>query len=152
MYRSRKPSLKSQSGYLLLETLITASIMLTLFPIVSYKSASILETQETSQFIKSLEELLYEAQLTALTENRSVYVQLNETTHEAYSYFSLTSQLETLKASHSIHFQKGTLSLVLRFTPQGTVSQAGTFLITSKQATYQFTFLLGQGRFYVKKQ
>lgn len=150
--RVNKNLMKSQSGYLLLETLITASILLTLFPIISYKTSSILEEQETAQFIRSIEALLYEAQLTALTEKRSVFVNLNETSHEAYSYFSLTSRLETLKVPKKVHFEKGTLSLVLRFTSQGTVAQAGTFLVTSEHAKYQFTFLLGQGRFYVKKQ
>lgn len=143
---------KSEKGYLLLETLIAATILLALLPLTLLKAVSVYESQQTNQFIQSLTEFIYEAQETAFSEKRNVYVELDDTHSQIYSYFSTFDRLYTLDAPPSIHFQKGSIATTIRFTPQGTIAQAGTFYLVSKSAIYQVTFLLGQGRFYVKKQ
>ncbi len=145
-------SFNNQKGYLLLETLITASILLSLLPVVALKSAVWFDEEAADQFLQSYETLLYDAQLTALSERKTVNVELNEGTHEAYAFISPSSHIQTLQAPSTLHFQAGSLPLKIRFTSQGTIGQAGTFFIYTRSSHYQFTFLLGQGRFYVKKQ
>lgn len=151
MHRVAK-RLTNQNGYLLLETLITASILLTLFPLVTLKSAEWFDREATDQFLQSFEALMYDAQLTALNERQTVNIELNDTTHEVYEYISPIVHLQTIQAPPFVHFQAGTLSLHIRFTSQGTISKAGTLVITTPSTSYQVVILLGQGRFYVKEQ
>jgi len=142
----------NDQGYLLLETLLTASIFLILFPIVTLKANEIYETKQVSGFIDSFETTLYHAQMTALSEHRFVYVQMNNAGHEVYSYYSWSERLETLKMPPNVQFQRGNLSFTLRFSPDGTITQAGSLYILAPPSTYKLTLLLGQGRFYVEKQ
>lgn len=141
----------NQSGTLLLETVIASMIFLTLFPLMLYKSVLLYEHIQLEQFVQSLDPFLNDAQITAITEKRNVYVDFNETKHTVMSYYTIFSPIKTLSAPSSVHFQKGSLSLLFHFSTQGTINQAGTFFISSRSESYQITYLLGQGRFYVKK-
>jgi competence protein ComGD len=142
----------NEQGYLLLETLITASIFLILFPLVTLKVNEVYEAKQLSQFIESYEATLYHAQMTALSEHRFIYVQMNNTSHEVYTYSSWSKRLQTLSVPSNVQFQAGNLSLTLRFSPDGNITQAGSLYILSNQLTYKLTLLLGQGRFYVERQ
>lgn len=151
MPRIVKPFI-NQDGYLLLETLITASILLTLFPLVVLKSTAWYDHEETEQFLKSFEALMYDAQLTSLNERQTVNIELNDTTHEVYEYISPLVHLQTIQAPPFVHFQAGSLPLHIRYTAQGTIAQAGAIVLTTPSTSYQVVVLLGQGRFYVKEQ
>lgn len=142
----------NQNGYLLLETLITASILLTLFPLVTLKGAAWFEREETDQFLQSFEALMYDAQLTALNERQTVNIELNDVTHEVYEYISPMVHLQTIQAPPFVHFEAGSLPLHIRYTAQGTIAKAGALVLTTPSTTYQVVVLLGQGRFYVKEQ
>jgi competence protein ComGD len=142
----------NQQGYLLLETLLTASIFLILFPLVTLKVNEIYEAKQFNLFIDSFEATLYHAQMTALSEHRFVFVQMNNTSHEVYTYNTFSERLQTLNVPSNVQFQRGNLSLTLRFSPDGNITQAGSLYILSNQLTYKLTLLLGQGRFYVEKQ
>lgn len=142
----------NDQGYLLLETLLTASIFLILFPIVTLKVNDIYKAKQLSEFVDSFETTLYHAQMTALSEHRFVYVQMNNTSQEIYSYYSWSERLETLKIPPNIQIQRGNLPNTLRFSPDGNITQAGSLYILSPPLTYKLTLLLGQGRFYVEKQ
>lgn len=145
------PILSDQSGTLLLETFLAAMIFLTLFPLIIYKSTLLYQHVELEQFMNALNAFIYDAQSKAVTERRSTQVDLNETSHHVYAYYSMFDQLNTLPVPVDIHFQPGSHSLLIQFTPNGTIKQGGTLFVKTQKEMFQITFLLGQGRFYASK-
>lgn len=140
-----------QSGTLLLETCLAASIFLTLFPLLILKGIPMYEEEQTTQFLGNLTTFLETSQMTAYTERRKVTIEFNLSSHKVLSYYSLLDQIDSLTIPSFITVEKGSLPLILYFSSQGTVSQAGTLFLHSTTKIYQLTFLLGQGRFYVKE-
>ncbi|WEG14288.1 competence type IV pilus minor pilin ComGD [Pullulanibacillus sp. KACC 23026] len=150
-YRIRTLTI-SRSGTWLLETLLASSIMLTLFPIFILKAVPAFEHQQMTQFIESLTQFLEDAQLAAFTNHRKVYIEFDNNKHEVFSFYSTFERLNNLSVPSFVQVEKGSLPLNFYFSSSGGISQAGTLLIRSKNETYQITFLLGQGRFYVTQK
>ncbi|GGE46720.1 hypothetical protein GCM10011391_26960 [Pullulanibacillus camelliae] len=140
-----------QAGYTLIEVMIVMSIMLSVFPLIFMKISDIREHEVIQQFEGNIEELMYLAQMTALAREHYITIHFNTHAHFVTVDSSVNgNKIERIAIPQGITVASGTHTLKVSFNRQGNIDQAGTLFISSKHYRYQFTFLLGQGRFYVE--
>ena len=141
----------NQQGY----TLIELAIVITIFSIIALvlvpSFASLSETKSIDHFIAQLEEDIYFAQASALSQGRKICIHLQPQN----SLYKITGDSsETLverKYSKDFKIEKGTLNLQLCFTSNGNVPNFGTWIVRTKKESYKLTFYIGKGRFNVSK-
>lgn len=138
------------NGFTLIETLIVLLIVTIILPISVRQYSLVSERQQLNGFVGHLQETIYFAQMTAIAEDQYVVVEFNNDTNHVYVKSGI-NLLKKLDVKPSIKFESGTHNLILKFSKKGSlVGQAGTLFIKTKHFTKKFTFLLGQGRFYVQ--
>ncbi|MGV3488835.1 MAG: competence type IV pilus minor pilin ComGD [Tuberibacillus sp.] len=143
-------AIRNSKGFTLLETIIVLAIATIVIPITFKQYAMVHERQHLNGFIGELQELIYYAQMTAITKDNYVNVAFNNTTHHVDVLLG-AEPLKTLEAEEGIFFEKGSHNLTLKYSPKGTlVNQAGSLYIKTEHFSKKIVFLLGQGRFYVE--
>ncbi|PWA13339.1 hypothetical protein DCC39_00120 [Pueribacillus theae] len=138
-----------QQGY----TLIELAIVLTIFSIIALivipSFSALSETKSIDHFIAQLEEDIYFAQASALSQGKKVCV---EPRNSSYQIRGNNDEI-LLVRNHSpdIKIEKGTLNLQLCFIQNGNVPNFGTWIVRTKKESYKLTFYIGKGRFHVSK-
>jgi len=139
-----------QSGYTLVEVMVVMMIMLSVFPLIFLAVSDIREHQTLNQFEANVEQLLYVAQMMALSEEHYITIQFNQENHSVDVSNVYGHTIETTTIPNGVTVVAGTHTLKISFNRQGDIDRAGTLFISSRHYRYKFTFLLGQGRFYVE--
>jgi competence protein ComGD len=103
-------------------------------------------------FVQQLEADVFLAQETAITQGQVVSLRFSPDKHE-YFMLAANSPSSILRRSYDsrIHIEFATLGSQIKFLSTGNISASGTFFVSSGSIMYQLVFLLGKGRFYVKK-
>lgn len=142
-----------QKGFTLIESLIVLSIfmILTLITTMSIKPQYFIKDDEL--FIEQLSADLYFAQAYAISHQSETYLAFKES---EYQYIIKTSPdqppLLERQYSNRIKAYGGTLSLYVKYLPDGNISKFGSFYISIGEKLYKYTFLIGKGRFYVTQE
>jgi len=139
-----------QSGYTLIELMIVMTIMLSVFPLIFLAVSDIREHQTLDQFESNVEQLLYAAQMTALSEEHYITIMFDQQDHSVDVSSVYGHTIERIAIPEGVTVMAGSHTLTVRFNRQGDIDRAGTLFISSQHYRYKFTFLLGQGRFYVE--
>lgn len=134
----------------MIETIIAAMIMLTVFPLVFIQYADIKDRQNIDALLSTLENVLFRAQMTAMAEDQFTTVQFNNRLHQL-EIQKEGKVIEQIPFDPSIRFVIGSHQLSLRFSPTGTIGKAGTIFLQTDRHQYKITFLLGHGRFYAEE-
>ncbi|WP_027724997.1 competence type IV pilus minor pilin ComGD [Tuberibacillus calidus] len=142
--------LKNAKGYTLLEIVLVLTAMTIMIPVAVNGWLRAIEWQQLDGFVAELREIIFYAQMTAITEERYVDVEFHNDEHRV-DVVMAGELIKSIDAGNKIQFEKGTHSLSLSFSPNGTlVNNAGTLFVKTHHFAKKFVFLLGQGRFYVE--
>ena len=138
-----------QSGFTLIEVVLVMSIMLITMPLIYQRASVLREHQTIKHFELELENLIYLAQITAIAEEKIVTLHFDNERRFVTVQTDLFHEIDHLSYPNDVTVKAGTHSLTIQFNYKGSIDQAGTIMVLSPHYTYKFTFLLGQGRFYV---
>ncbi|MDZ5471019.1 competence type IV pilus minor pilin ComGD (plasmid) [Bacillus sp. 31A1R] len=144
--------MNNEKGFTLLESIFVLSIF---FIIVSL-SFLLLQPQnkalEKQLFFSRLKGDLLYVQQYAISHQESVTVNFINNQQQYYAKNSSQNIFLERKFSKEIKFAPGSLNLVIRFNPNGNITQFGSIYIYIKDVRYRLTFMIGKGRFYVIKE
>lgn len=141
---------KNNQGVLLLETLISASVMLAGFSFSLYFLNQWIAAETLDSAVASVEKALYQAQTRALSDGKSVILRMDNTHHSLIISEGIKT-IDTIAVSKKIIFTPASHDLRIKYNQLGSVSQAGVIIIGTGEKTVRLVLLLGQGRFYFKK-
>ena len=141
-----------QNGFTLIESLLVLSIFMIISSITVFSLQPQHSVLEDEAFLTQLKaDLLYSQQYAISRQNDVSVVFLPE----QYRYYMVgKTELPPIivrNYSKNFHLVEGTIPLYFKFLRDGNVNKFGTFLIQTKNKTYQVTVLIGKGRFYVKE-
>lgn len=142
----------NQNGFTLIESLLVLSIFMIISSITVFSLKPQHSVLEDEAFLTQLKADLYYSQQYAISHQHEVSVVILPTQYKYYML--LRTDLPPIlmrKYSRNIYLAEGSIPLYFKFLNDGNVNQFGTFLIQTKNKTYQMTVLIGKGRFYVKE-
>lgn len=134
---------------MLIETLITAGIILILLPAVYYGYEKILKDKSLDYFTTELTGIIESAQYRALTHGAIVTVLINNEQHQIIVREGMTTT-HTYPFDHEITIEKVTLDLKLTIYSNGHFLGAGKWKIRLGDKSKFVVFNVGEGRFYVQ--
>lgn len=143
----------NESGFTLIESLIVLSIFIIISYIAIFSFKPQYDRTLINKFLLEFQADMFFAQEYAISHQREVTITV-DSAHFNY-YIRDRVNLPLLirrKYSKEIKISPGSLDLHYKFLPDGNVNQIGCFFISYKSDHYQFTILLGKGRFYVSKK
>ncbi|MFP5113585.1 competence type IV pilus minor pilin ComGD [Bacillaceae bacterium C204] len=142
----------NQNGFTLIESLLVLSIFMIISSITVFSLKPQHSVLEDEAFLTQLKADLYYSQQYAISHQHEVTVVFLPA---QYRYYMLLRPdlppIVMRNYSTNIYLVEGSISLFFRFLNDGNVNQFGSFLIQTKNKTYQMTLLIGKGRFYVKE-
>jgi competence protein ComGD len=142
----------NQNGFTLIESLLVLSIFMIISSITVFSLKPQHSVLEDEAFLTQLKADLYYSQQYAISHQHEVSVVILPTQYKYYML--LRTDLPPIlmrNYSKNIYLAEGSIPLYFKFLNDGNVNQFGTFLIQTKNKTYQMTVLIGKGRFYVKE-
>ncbi|MEH7376387.1 MULTISPECIES: competence type IV pilus minor pilin ComGD [Bacillaceae] len=141
-----------QKGFTLIESLLVLSIFMIISSITVFSLKPQHSVMEDEAFLIQLKADLYYAQQYAISHHDEVSIVF---VPDQYRYFLYLwpepTPIVNRNYSTNIYLKEGSLPLYLKFLSDGNVNQFGNFFIQTKNKTYVITFLIGEGRFYVKE-
>jgi competence protein ComGD len=141
-----------QNGFTLIESLLVLSIFMIISSITVFSLKPQHSVLEDEAFLTQLKADLYYSQQYAISHQHEVTVVFLPA---QYRYYMLLRPdlppIVMRNYSTNIYLVEGSIPLFFRFLNDGNVNQFGSFLIQTKNKTYQMTLLIGKGRFYVKE-
>jgi len=142
----------NQNGFTLIESLLVLSIFMIISSITVFSLKPQHSVLEDETFLTQLKADLYYSQQYAISHQHEVTVVFLPA---QYRYYMLLRPdlppIVMRNYSTNIYLVEGSIPLFFRFLNDGNVNQFGSFLIQTKNKTYQMTLLIGKGRFYVKE-
>jgi competence protein ComGD len=141
-----------QNGFTLIESMLVLSIFMIISSITVFSLKPQHSVLEDEAFLTQLKADLYYSQQYAISHQHEVTVVFLPA---QYRYYMLLRPdlppIVMRNYSTNIYLVEGSIPLFFRFLNDGNVNQFGSFLIQTKNKTYQMTLLIGKGRFYVKE-
>ncbi|WP_255343659.1 competence type IV pilus minor pilin ComGD [Geomicrobium sp. JCM 19039] len=140
--------MKRDQGFSLMEmslVLLIVSIFL-LLPLLHFQSVT--KQQEITTFVDRLVEDLHYTQQLALTRNRSARLYIQPDNHR-YRVMVANEIVKQVEVPEYVIFSGSTIRPdQIIFNRNGNLSYSGSFEVYADHARFQFTFLIGSGRFY----
>ena len=142
-----------QKGFTLIESLLVLSIFLILSMVTVVSLQPQHSVLQDEAFVTQLRADFLYSQQYAISHQDDVSVVL-DTSQNKYYMIAKTERPPIVMREYSthIHLIEGTMPLYFAFLADGNVNKFGSFLIQTEKKTYRVTFLIGEGRFYVKEQ
>ncbi|WP_332697911.1 competence type IV pilus minor pilin ComGD [Halalkalibacter lacteus] len=143
-----------QSGYTLIELLVTLSILSIILLIPSIVLPNLSNSSHEADLIaQQLKEEIQLAQHVAMSNGREVFVRLDNRTKECiirfgiYEVYSITPFQHPDMAVETISLEPSSIA----FLPNGHPKRSGSFLLCIGKHRYQYTVYLGKGMISYKK-
>ncbi|WP_026583359.1 competence type IV pilus minor pilin ComGD [Bacillus sp. J33] len=145
--------MKDQKGFTLLESLCVLSIFLIIASITALLAKPHFLYFEKQMFFTQVKADLLYAQQYAITHQTDVVVQFAPDQHMYTAHMKMGSDpIISREYSKMFEIEKGTMPLYFQYGPNGNANKFGSFYIRAGNERYQFTFLIGRGRFHVAKE
>lgn len=141
-----------QKGFTLIELLIVLSItfMMTSFSIMGFKGS--MERKQLDHFFEDFQSDILFSQSYAMSHDCQVLVYIDDQNSKYVIMESGTRKIiQTRGYKDDISIKHVTLTTPILFHSNGNINQAGKLHVYYNDEVYAITFLLGKGRFYVKK-
>ncbi|MDF0727789.1 competence type IV pilus minor pilin ComGD [Cytobacillus sp. S13-E01] len=142
----------NQKGFTLIEVLLVLLIISTLTSLTLIQFKPIFDSKKIEYFFETFENDLLFAQTYAMSHNETVYVYFTVNEHQYRVLAGSTRrQILSREFSKDIKLEYSNLIPGVVYLANGNLSKSGSLVFKYKKDVYQVTFLLGKGRFYVKK-
>lgn len=140
----------NQKGYLLLEVLLTAGIILITLPIGFYGYKNLLQEKKLTYFTSELSSIIEQAQLRAVTHGSVINLLIDNAHHQVIVQedmkdlmrYTFDSEINIVGRTHQLSF------FILS---NGHFNGAGEWEITLNNKSKWLIFNVGEGRIHVEK-
>lgn len=145
------PSLKSNAGFTLIESLFVFSIFTVIATVSFIMFRPTSSVSDEKLFFTLFKSDMYFAQAYAMT-NKS-YVNVNIIPHQHRYYIKDQSGKILIDREYSEHFlvDKGSQYLYYRYLPTGNINTFGTLYMYAQDQHYKIIFYIGKGRIHVSE-
>ncbi len=149
VHNSYKKRAGLSKGFTLIETLITAGIVLIILPSVYYGYEKILKEKRLDYFTTELTGIIEETQFKAMTHGAVMTILIDNTKHQILVSQGI-SIVKVVPVNPEIKVEKITQELKLTIYSNGHFLGAGKWRIRLDDKSRVMVFNVGEGRFYVQ--
>ncbi|QHS22746.1 type II secretion system protein [Virgibacillus sp. MSP4-1] len=143
---------QKEAGFTLIEMLVVLTIFMTLVFITAPVNTNVQKELKVQQFFSLFEQDVLWMQNQAITKNEIYRLHWHPDSHKYEIRQSGLGKLMVRRNySSEIEVELKSFQLPFSFYPSGAPNQPGVLLIHTEEDTFQVTFPLGKGRFYVTK-
>ncbi|XJZ26204.1 competence type IV pilus minor pilin ComGD [Bacillota bacterium Lsc_1132] len=143
----------SERGFTLAESLLVLSVFMIVSSITAFSLKPQYEKAEMESFLTQFQADLFYAQQYAMVHQSETTINIQADQHYYYIRARYDQPLLVRREySKNINVRQLSQPLFFKFTPDGNISKFGSLSIKLGTKSYQLTFLIGKGRFYVTEK
>lgn len=141
-----------QRGYSLVEMLLVLSIIMIVSSVTFFQLNSLGSQKKIDYFFEQFRDDMFFAQIHAMGHGQSVKIYFNDK-DASYKIVMVSTGAILVKRDLLPMFELNTLPVKgnVSYLGNGGISKSGTIWVSYKDRLFTITFLLGEGRFYVKE-